>query len=86
METNNKLEMEKKMETKLVNVTDLKGTEHMTMHDGKCVFQNNTERELVLFEHSYTSVMTTCCNFETGRTSTDLFENTNGWTNPFGGC
>lgn len=71
------------MKTKLVKTQDM-NSDKFTMHDGKCVFKNDHERKLVMFEHSYTSVMTTCCNFETGRTSTDFFDQTNGWTNPFG--
>lgn len=68
------------MKEKLVKTQDL-NSDKFTMHDGKCVFKNDYERTLVLFDHSYTSVMTPCCNFENGRTSTDLYHNTNGWEN-----
>jgi hypothetical protein len=47
--------------------------EQFVMHNGKCVFKNDDERVLVLFDHAYTSVMTMCCKFENGRINTSYF-------------
>ena len=69
------------MKEKLVKLSKLDqftkkefSTHAFKMHDGKCAFPNDDERVLMLFEFQHTSVMTPCCNFETGRTPTSVFE------------
>ena len=62
------------MKEKLVKLTELKDYKKFTMHDRKCVWKNDDERVLLLFEYQHTSVMTPCCKFETGRTQPEMFE------------